>query len=157
LSSWKVREKSSSRSPSSRANRFAKPRPSSRDYEPRGGSRLEKGRREAPQPTPLNGSCTPLCPLFWCNKRAYQPRRGSSGEKIVFCRWIGDECIGVSCQYSGCRGNYLLPDGSCAWDKQRKRAAASDNVFMQFQEDALDKRVRDLLAKRMGSKHIKDL
>ena len=156
MSSWKAREKSGNRSPPNRVGRFTKTKAPSREYRLRGSSKAEESGRQIPQPTPLNGNCTPLCPLFWCNKRAYQPRRGSSGEKIVFCRWIGDECIGASCQYAGCKGNYLLPNGNCAWDKQRRHAATGEDLFLQFQEDVLDKRARDLLAKRTGNKFFED-
>lgn len=107
------------------------------------------------EPSPINGNCNPLCPLFWCGKRAYQIRRDpSTGRKYVYCTWIGDECIGASCQYASCRNNYLLPDGSCAWVKQKK-ISESETEEEFIVRDLLDEKTKNLVSKKLGKK-IKD-
>lgn len=109
-----------------------------------------------PEPSPINGKCNQLCMLFWCGKRAYQIRRDPSGRKFVFCTWIGDECIGASCQYASCKNHYLLPDGSCAWVKQKKveetEAEKEDEFIVR---DLLDDKAKSLISKKLGKK-IKD-
>jgi len=108
------------------------------------------------EPAPVNGKCSQLCPLFWCTKRAYQLRRDpSTGRRYVFCAWIGDECIGASCQYATCRGNYLLPDGTCAWVKQ-KRAEEMAREEDLLAGDILDDKARELVSKRLGKKLRED-
>lgn len=109
------------------------------------------------EPSPLNGMCNQLCALFWCTKRSYQIRREpSTGRKYVFCTWIGDECIGASCQYASCKNNYLLPDGSCAWLKQKKiEEDAEEEEFLA--KDSLDEKTKNIVAKKLGKKITDDL
>jgi len=118
--------------------------------------RREPIEKQKIEPKPINGKCNPLCPLFWCGKRAYQPRRDRvTGRLFVFCTWIGDECIGASCQYAGCRMNYLMPDGSCGWVKQKSMETKRKEIFDEFEED-IDKKTKDLLSKRLGKSGLDD-
>ncbi len=111
--------------------------------------------RAEPRPA-KDGKCSPLCPLFWCGRRAYRIRIDrNSGRKYVFCEWIGDECIGASCQYASCKGNYLLPDGSCGWFKQRERKEKED-MFKEIERDMIDEKARNFLAKRVGKEELED-
>lgn len=91
----------------------------------RGGPprRPPSGRGERPRPTPLpDGRCNPLCPYFRCLNNALTTlRKPSHGRmhRVAYCRWIGDECIGGSCQYASCALKALLPDGSCLYAKEK--------------------------------------
>ena len=123
---------------------------------PIGKPSYRKERREQ-KPQPINGKCNPLCPFFWCGKRAYQIRRDPvTGRKYVYCTWIGDECIGASCQYASCRLNYLLPDGSCAYAKQ-KESRMSGDMMEELEKDEVDKHTRDVIYKRFGKKRYEDI
>lgn len=107
--------------------------------------------RRPQEPSPVDGRCSQLCPLFWCSKRAYQPRRDlSTGRRYVFCTWIGDECIGYSCQYATCRMNYLLPDGSCAWVKQRAIEVKEEEGIADT--DILDEKTKSLVYRKLGKR-----
>ncbi len=126
------------------------------------GRDLQKGwgeryqRREA-TPQPINGKCNPLCPFFWCGKRAYQVRRDpKTGRKYVYCTWIGDECIGASCQYASCKLNYLLPDGSCAYVKQKVKRQERD-MMEELAGEEIDERTRGVLSKKFGKRRLEDI
>ncbi|HEU97726.1 MAG: hypothetical protein ACP5I2_05950 [Fervidicoccaceae archaeon] len=130
-----------------------------RQESPRGGEERGRFREEELVPRPVNGKCNNLCPLFWCTKRAYQIRRDpKSGRKYVFCSWIGDECIGASCQYATCKSNYLLPDGSCGYLKQKSQATAEDKeIFEDLVKEDIDNKVKDFISKKLGKKKLDDL
>jgi len=115
-------------------------------------------RKERLEPRPSSdGKCSPLCPLFWCSKRAYRIRKDfNSGRKYVFCEWIGDECIGASCQYASCKGNYMLPEGYCAWIKQ-KNSVKSVDLFDELEREELDEKTRGVIARKVGKQGLEDI
>ena len=39
-------------------------------------------------------------------------------QHIAMCRWIGDQCIGGTCQYASCAAKALLPDGTCLYARE---------------------------------------
>lgn len=83
--------------------------------------RGERGGKPRPMPLP-DGRCNPLCPYFRCLKNALTVvRKPSHGKmhRVAYCRWIGDECIGGSCQYAACALKALLPDGTCLYAKEK--------------------------------------
>jgi hypothetical protein len=124
-------------------------RPSGRRREEGYAGRKTEKRREA-TPQPINGKCNPLCPFFWCAKRAYQIRRDPrTGRRYVYCTWIGDECIGASCQYASCKLNYLLPDGSCAYARKQEKRTSKD-MLEELETEKLDRRTKEVLHKRFG-------
>ncbi len=70
-----------------------------------------------------DGRCNPLCPYFRClNNALTVVRKHVHGrvQKVAYCRWIGDECIGGSCQYASCALKALLPDGTCLFAKEKE-------------------------------------
>ncbi len=135
-------------------DRYRDQRRDRRDYRDR---REHREQREQ-KPQPANGMCNPLCPFFWCAKRAYQVRKDpATGRRYVYCTWIGDECIGASCQYASCRMNYMLPDGSCAYAKQQKAGEQRKGLLDEIAEEDLDRRTRDVLHKRFGRRSFDDL
>lgn len=125
----------------------------------RSEDRESRLREEEIAPRPVNGKCSNLCPLFWCTKRAYQIRRDpKTGRKFVFCSWIGDECIGASCQYATCKSNYLLPDGSCGYVKQKSQASSEEKeIFEDLIKEDIDSKVKDVISKKLGKKKLDDL
>lgn len=134
-------------------------------YQQRRGTEPQKSFREQPRehveqkPSPINGKCTPLCPLFWCTKRAYQVRRDPrSGRKFVFCTWIGDECIGSSCQYASCKINLLLPDGSCGYTKQKSAEKQEDKeIFEDLVKEDIDSKTKGFLSKKLGKRNLDEI
>lgn len=97
---------------------------------------LEYKREE--KPIPLNGKCSPLCPLFLCTQRALIIAAKTVGEGMkqrkAICRLTGSECISAECQYAACRINSLLPDGKCAKAiKIRHRPASDEELFREIQ------------------------
>lgn len=125
----------------------------------RNEDRESKFREEENAPRPVNGKCSNLCPFFWCTKRAYQIRRDpKTGRKFVFCTWIGDECIGAACQYATCKLNYLLPDGSCGYVKQKSQASSEEKeIFEDLIKEDIDSKVKDVISKKLGKKKLDDL
>jgi len=88
---------------------------------PRGG-RQPREKKGKPKPMPLpDGKCNSLCLLFRClNRSLVTVRRVVHGrvQHIAMCRWIGDQCIGGTCQYASCAAKALLPDGTCLYAKE---------------------------------------
>ncbi|MEM1619967.1 MAG: hypothetical protein QXU97_01505 [Fervidicoccaceae archaeon] len=85
------------------------------------------------------------------------PLRDRSGNLRVFCRWVGDDCIGYSCQYATCKLNYMLPDGTCGWTKQRKAPEEEARGGEMEKEGALDLKAKRLLLRRYGGKLREEL
>lgn len=107
------------------------------------------------EPSPIDGRCNTFCSLFWCTKRAYSVRRDfTNGRKFVFCTWIGDECIGTSCQYATCKGFYMLPDGSCAWVKQKRQEMGEE--ALELAEEPVDEKARKIVTKRLGKRGLEE-
>jgi len=104
---------------------------------PRGG-RQPREKREKPKPMPLpDGKCNPLCPLFRClNRSLVTVRRVVHGrvQHIAMCRWIGDQCIGGTCQYASCTAKALLPDGTCLYAKE-KRAPREEEAEREIEKE----------------------
>ena len=122
----------------------------------RGGAPRGRGPGGKPKPMPLpDGRCNPLCPYFRClNNALTVVRKPSHGrmQRVAYCRWIGDECIGGSCQYASCALKALLPDGTCLYAKekgQRKEEELEDiERELKREEEELSKAER--LMKRRG-------
>lgn len=107
----------------------------------RGPRRSGPGPRQGagkPRPMPLpDGRCNPLCPYFRCLNNALTiVRKPSYGRmhRVAYCRWIGDECIGGSCQYASCALKALLPDGTCLYAKE-KRGAGKESDLEDFEKE----------------------
>lgn len=85
------------------------------------------------RPMPINGMCTPLCPLFQCTQRAMifqQKVQKGIRQRVIYCRLTGTECTGYECRYASCKLNALLPDGRCAKTYER-RVEISDEVLFR--------------------------
>jgi len=116
---------------------------------PRGGGPAGK-----PRPLPLpDGKCNPLCPHFNCLNNALTiVRKPSHGKmhRVAYCRWIGDECIGGSCQYAACTLKALLPDGTCLYakEKQQRETRIEDLEKELAAEEETMSRVERLMRKK---------
>ncbi len=121
-----------------------------RGREGRGG-----GKRPAPQPLP-NGRCNPLCPYFRCmNKMLVITRRIVRGrpQKVAFCRMVGGECIGPDCQYAACALHALLPDGTCAFAKEKGVKSGEEierEILEEMRREEEEMRRAERLMKRHG-------
>ncbi len=51
--------------------------------------------------------------------------------------------------------NYLMPDGSCGWVKQKSMETKRKEIFDEFEED-IDRKTKDLLSKRLGKSGLDD-
>ncbi len=101
------------------------------------------------EPTPIGDRCNPLCPLFRCAKRALIVRR-IGNEFVAWCSWTNDRCICHQCQYASCVGNYLLPDGRCAYairaqHEKKKELSFEEEIELEAKAET---RVKSLLARR---------
>ncbi len=122
----------------------------------RGGGRRPPSRRPGARPRPMplpDGRCNPLCPYFRCLNNALTiVRRQSHGRmiRVAYCRWIGDECIGGSCQYASCDAKALLPDGTCLYakEKESKETRLEDLEKELEHEEQMMSRVERLMKKR---------
>ncbi len=103
------------------------------------------------KPMPLGDKCNPLCPFFKCSKNALvivnKVVRGHV-QKSAMCRWIGDQCLGASCQFAYCERRALLPDGRCAFAVKFKESG--DEFLKEVEKESLSEEVMDLLEKRVG-------
>ncbi len=74
-------------------------------------------------------------------------------QKVAFCRWIGDECIGGSCQYASCAAKALLPDGSCLHAKE-KQGRAAEKAMEEIEKELVEEEKQmsriERLMKRRG-------
>ncbi|MET1101617.1 MAG: hypothetical protein ABWW69_03970 [Pyrodictiaceae archaeon] len=108
--------------------------------------------RERPMPFP-DGRCNPLCPYFRClNNALVVIRKQQYGKihKAPFCRWIGDECMGGSCQYASCALKALLPDGRClfAVEKSRKEEGIEEIERELIKEEREMSKIGRLMKRR---------
>jgi len=55
--------------------------------------------------------------------------------RVAYCRWIGDECIGGSCQYASCAAKALLPDGTCLYAKERRGAGEGERDIEALEKE----------------------
>ena len=123
--------------------------------QPRRGPSAPRRGGEKPRPMPLpDGKCNPLCPYFRCLNNALtavrKPVHGKM-QRVAYCRWIGDECIGGACQYAACTLKALLPDGTCLYakEKQAQETRIEDlEREVRAEEEAMSKIER--LMKRKG-------
>lgn len=75
--------------------------------------------------------------MFSCSKNALVVRREySKGRevKVIFCRWVGDYCMGWKCQYSYCQKRAQLPDGKCGLAIQHVAARDRSDMFEELKE-----------------------
>jgi len=120
---------------------------------PRGPPRGERvrGVRPPAKPMPLGDKCNPLCPFFKCSKNALvvvnRVVRGHV-QKAAMCRWIGDQCLGSSCQFAFCERRALLPDGKCAFAVKFKESG--DEYLKEVEKETLGEEVYDIMEKRVG-------
>ncbi len=127
----------------------------------RGGGRHRPGRPRGgrtgsrpPMPFP-DGRCNPLCPYFRCLNNALVVRRVHHHgrlQRVAFCRWIGDECIGGSCKYASCALRALLPDGRCqiALEKKGRAEEGLDVLEREVEKEEAEMSKIDRLMKRRG-------
>jgi len=40
-------------------------------------------------------------------------------QRVAMCRWVGDQCIGGTCQHASCTAKALLSDGTCLYAKEK--------------------------------------
>jgi len=138
---------SKSRSPYHRGRR--------REYSEKPQSMRQEQKPQA-RPMPLGRKCNPLCPLFRCSKRALIiTTRAIRGKpvRVAFCRWIGDECIGASCQYAFCATRSLLPNGECLHAVQKTTGKEKD-IIEELKEEEINDKMKSLLTKRFGRKDL---
>ncbi|AEM39461.1 hypothetical protein Pyrfu_1604 [Pyrolobus fumarii 1A] len=112
------------------------------------------GKRPQPQPLP-NGRCNPLCPYFRCmNKALTITRRIVRGrmQRVALCRMVGGPCIGPDCQYAACAMHALLPDGTCAYAKE-KGSKSAEEVEKEILEELKKEEEELRRAERIMRKH----
>ncbi len=98
------------------------------------------------KPMPIGDRCNPLCPHFKCSKASLNIRRRGV-QQIAFCSWVGDNCIGHSCQYAYCELRALLPDGRCAYALRGKKEEWSFEE--QLKRDVVEsEKVKSILQRR---------
>ncbi len=118
--------------------------------------RREEPQKQRPKPMPIGRKCNPLCPYFRCSKKALVIKteffKGRQ-RKIAYCRWIGDTCIGASCQYAYCALRALLPNGDCMFAVQAEKKKTKD-MFEELKESELDEKTRSLMTRRLGKKDL---
>jgi hypothetical protein len=91
--------------------------------------------------------CEPNCPYFKCGQKAIYVKRGQKqGEKIIYCNWIGDLCIGAKCRYAFCEKKVLLPDGSCGLEEKPRKVRSIEEEALK--EEIILKSVQMLLKKK---------
>jgi len=71
-----------------------------------------------------------------------------NGQVVPYCNWVGDRCIGPSCQYASCSARAMLPDGRCqhALKKERKEPSFEEEIEMLAK--AKSDQIRGLLSRR---------
>ncbi len=134
-----------------------------RPYHPRRPPRHEhRGPREEPKPMPIGKKCNPLCPFFRCAKRALVVTTyimQGKPQKIAYCNWIGDTCIGYQCQFAYCEKKALLPDGTCAFAvrEEQEKKKTKDYLEELAEEDQDEVKARSILTRRLGRRDLEDL
>ena len=126
--------------------------------ETRGKPMQRRGRELEPKPMPLGRKCNPLCPYFRCSKKALVIKQSYKQGRIVrtaYCRWIGDTCIGASCQYAYCALKALLPNGECLY-ALKKETRETEDMFKELGEKDLEDRAEDMLARKYGKKLLEE-
>jgi len=127
-------------------------------YPRRGGWRRPARRRREPafrKPMPLpDGKCNPLCPMFRClNSSLVSVKRVIHGrvQRVPMCRWIGDQCIGGTCQYASCIAKALLPDGSCLYAREKgRREEAEEQIESELMKEEQEMSRIERMMKRRG-------
>lgn len=141
------------------SSRYQHRRPYHRPRHPRSEYR---GPREEPKPMPTGKKCNPLCPFFRCAKRALVVTsyimRGKP-QKMAYCKWIGDTCIGYQCQFAYCEKKALLPDGTCAFAlrEEQEKKKTKDYLEELAEEDQDEVKARSILTRRLGRKDLEGL
>ncbi len=111
---------------------------------------------------PIGKKCNPLCPFFRCAKRALVVTSyimQGKPQKIAYCNWIGDTCIGYQCQFAYCEKKALLPDGTCAFAvrEEQEKKKTKDYLEELAEEDQDEIKARSILTRRLGRKDLEDL
>ncbi len=120
------------------------------------------GKKPQPQPLP-NGKCNPLCPYFRCmNKALVITRRTVRGrvQRVALCRMVGGPCIGPDCQYAACALHALLPDGTCAYAKEKGAPSAEQverEIMEELRREEEELRRAEQLMKRHGFEVDEDM
>ncbi|MBD3404939.1 MAG: hypothetical protein GF411_02245 [Candidatus Lokiarchaeota archaeon] len=80
--------------------------------------------------------CSPLCKKFKCEKqpRALKIRR-KSGQKIIWCTWVDDECDGPFCKFGACAIRKMTMDGYCKRVTKKKEPDDLDYIDDDFPSD----------------------
>lgn len=111
----------------------------------------KREKRRDLRPMPLKDKCNPLCPFFRCSKNALVTvNKVVKGhvQKAAMCRWIGDQCLGASCQFAYCERKALLPDGRCAFAVKFRESG--DDFLKELEKDEVNEKVRNLLSRKVG-------
>ncbi len=72
-----------------------------------------------------DGNCWAKCTWFKCGKNVLR-YKGS----VIWCDWLEQECLGVSCAYASCVRGKLLAAGKCGFViKRRTRDTLTPDDF----------------------------
>ena len=97
--------------------------------------------------------CIPRCAMFRCSKNALVMKQEySRGRKIrlAYCRWVGDKCVGWSCQYSFCQRRALLPDGKCGLALQTIASRSKSDMLEELKEMEMEsKSLKDKFGRKI--------
>ncbi len=131
-------------------------------HRPRHPRPEHRGPREEPKPMPIGKKCNPLCPFFRCAKRALVVTSyimQGKPQKMAYCNWIGDTCIGYQCQFAYCEKKALLPDGTCAFAvrEEQEKKKTKDYLEELAEEDQDEIKARSILTRRLGRRDLEDL
>ncbi len=107
------------------------------------------------KPLPIGEFCNSLCPFFKCAKGALvfgsKVIKGRP-QKVAYCRWVGDVCLGYKCQFAMCERRALLPNGKCAYAIKFKDE--SEEMFKEIEKSDYDTKVKSILSRKVGRKDM---
>lgn len=133
-----------------------------RRHQRKEGKGFKEGKKSRPyrqlaeaKPLPIGSMCNPLCPFFKCAKAAlvYGSRviKGRP-QKVAYCRWVGDVCLGYKCQFAMCERKALLPNGKCAYAIRFEDK--SEEMFKEIEKSEFDTKLKSILSRRVGRKDV---
>ena len=73
-------------------------------------------------------------------------------QRVALCRMVGGPCIGPDCQYAAWAMHALLPDGTCAYAKERGGKSAEE-VEKEILEELKKEEEELRRAERIMRKH----